>query len=170
MQEAPAPRPGLRPGTPPVPQPGSRTAPPTPRKQLADLLADREAVTQAGQAAAALQPGEVGIRFVARLLPGLVPAAASVPEFVQRLRAAGWPVLLPGLDPVQVGDLFVLAGEDRVPFAIGFVGPLVVGGKEFTTVEAGGERQRLPFTAATFFLRLPCPQCDQAAGGPPRRG
>ncbi len=144
----------------------------TPRKQLADLLADRPSVEAAAAVAGTLQEGEVGIRFVSRLLPGLVPAASSVPEFVQRLRGAGWQVLLPGLDPPQVGDLYVLSDALRVPVTVGFVGPLVVGGQEFTAVDAGGERQRLPFAQAGFFLRLPCPQCDQAAparGLPPRR-
>ena len=138
----------------------------TPRKALADQLADREAVEAAAAAAAVLTPEEVAVRFVTRLLPGMVPAASTVAEFVRHLRATGWQVLLPGLEAPQAGDLYVMPPDNLGPADIGFVGPLLLGGQEFTAVTGDGDRQRLRLEAPICFLRLPCAACDQAAALP----
>ena len=139
------------------------------RQQVAGLLAERETVARAAAGAQALLPDvapAVGlVRCLLFLAGAATPPVATVPALVQALAASGWQVFPVAFGPPQPGDLWVQADAQRQPVTLGFVGPLSLDHAYFSAVRADGERVRMQPAEVEFFLRLPCPTCDQARPG-----
>ena len=146
----------------------------TPRASLAALIADRGMTERAAQAAPLLFPeAPPSVAFVRCLLalPGMgTPPAVTVPEFVMGLIRAGWQARPVAFGPPQPGDLWVKADGERVPESLGFVGALSLDQTCFSAVGPDGERARVTPREVEFFLRLPCPSCEQRPAAPPRKG
>lgn len=139
---------------------------PTPRELLAGLLGQPLLLERAAAAAPLLLPdAEPGVRFVRCvyvLLGVAAPAEDAAAAFMARLRAQGWQVGLPGLDPPQWGDLGVWADEQRQPLRVGFISPLSLDGQWLTAIQPDGSRERIRPLDLSCFLQMPCPACDQA--------